>query len=105
MLTVTNDNFETLVLSSDKPVILDFFATWCGPCRAMHPLLVKMAEEHPEYVFAQTDVDENPELAGRFSVMSIPTLKIFSGGQLMGGTVGLTSEEELLSLIRNALEG
>ena len=73
-VTVLNkDNFKNEVLKADKPVLVDFWATWCGPCRMMAPVVEKIAEEHPEIKVCKVDIDENPELAQMFNVMSIPT--------------------------------
>ena len=97
-ITLTAANFEEEVLRSDKPVLVDFWATWCGPCRMMAPVVENIAEEHPELKVCKVDVDENPELAQLFNVMSIPTLAAFKDGQLSGTAVGYQSKENVLKL-------
>lgn len=98
VLTITKDNFEEEVIKSDKPVLLDFWAAWCGPCRMVGPVVDKIAEEHPEYKVGKIDVDAQPELAGQFSVMSIPTLLVFKEGKMVNKTVGVASKEALLKM-------
>lgn len=97
---VTKDNFSNEVLQSEKPVLVDFWATWCGPCRMMAPVVEAIAAEHPELKVGKVDVDENPELAQQFNVMSIPTLAAFKGGKLIGTVVGYRPKESVLDLFR-----
>ena len=100
-MTVTvldKENFKDEVLKADKPVLVDFWAPWCGPCRMMAPVVEKIAEEHPELKVGKVDIDENPELAQLFNVMSIPTLAAFKDGKLIGTAVGYQSEENVLKL-------
>ena len=99
MITLTKENFAQEVLQSDKPVRVDFWATWCGPCRMMAPVVEELDAEHPEYKFGKVNVDEQPELAGQFRIMSIPTLMVFRGGQAAAVKVGVTPKEELLKLL------
>ena len=79
---VTKDNFSE-VAASEKPVLLDFYADWCGPCRMVGPIVEEIAAEHPEYVVGKVNVDEQPELASRFGVYSIPTLMVFKNGKIV----------------------
>ena len=83
----------------DKPAIIDLYADWCGPCRMMAPVVEELAAEHPEYKFGKINVDEQPELAGEYRIMSIPTLMVFRGGQATAVKVGVTPKEELLNLL------
>lgn len=100
VLTITKDNFEEEVMKSDKPVLLDFWAGWCGPCRMVGPVVDKIATEHPEYKVGKVDVDDQAELAGQFSVMSIPTLLVFKEGKMVNKTVGVASKEALLEMFK-----
>ena len=99
VIHATNANFNEIVLGSDIPVLVDFFATWCGPCRMIAPILEEIAAEHPEYKIVKIDVDEEPDLATRFGVMSIPTLLVFKNGELVSTTVGAQPKAKLLSLL------
>ena len=83
VVTVTKANFEEVVLRSDKPVLVDFWAPWCGPCKAQGPVVDALSEETEKAVFAKVNVDENMELAQQFQVANIPTLLVFEGGQVV----------------------
>jgi thioredoxin 1 len=97
---VTTDQFQQTVLDSQQPVLVDFYADWCGPCRAMAPILEKLADEVADKArIVKVNVDEEGELAARFRVMSIPTLILFRGGQAVKTIVGLTAATELRKLI------
>ena len=90
----TTDNFETEVLNAEKPVLVDFWATWCGPCRRQAPVVEELAEA--EYEVGKVDVDKEPSLAQQYKIMSIPTLLVFKGGKETARFVGLTSKAELV---------
>lgn len=99
VITITKDNFSKEVLSSDRPVLVDFWATWCGPCRMLAPTVDEIAEENKNIKVCKVNVDENPELAAQFSVMSIPTLLVFKNGKLSASSVGLISKDSVLKLL------
>ena len=100
VVTITKENFEAEVLHSTKPVLLDFWATWCGPCRMLSPIVDEVAEERTDVKVGKVNVDEQPELASQFGVMSIPTLLVFKGGQVADRSVGLVSPQEILDLVK-----
>lgn len=100
VIVVNNTNFSQEVLQSDKPVLVDFFATWCGPCKMLSPIVDQLADEHPEVKVCKLDVDENQDLAQQFQVMSIPTLILFKDGQAASKVVGLQTKAALEQLIK-----
>jgi len=100
VLKVTKDNFDS-VKSSDKTVLIDFYADWCGPCRMVSPIVDEIAEENPEYLVAKINVDEEPELAAEFSVFSIPTLVVIKNGEVVNTATGARPKEDILELLED----
>lgn len=99
-ITITVDNFEEVVLKADKPVVVDFWATWCGPCRMQGPIIEEFAGEFDgKYVVGKVNVDEEEGLAVRYNIMSIPTIKIFKSGEVTATAIGVQSRERLIDMI------
>ena len=99
VLHITTENFEAEVLQSEKPVLLDFFATWCGPCRMVGPIIEEIAEENENIKVCKIDVDEEPELAKRFRIVSIPTLIAMKNGNVVNQALGAMPKEKILALL------
>ncbi len=100
VMTITKENFEKEVLQADKPVLLDFWAAWCGPCRMLSPVVDEIAQEVDGRVLVgKVNVDEQEELAAQFGVASIPTLVCLKGGQVVDTRVGVRPKEDILSMI------
>jgi thioredoxin 1 len=96
VLEITDQNFETEVIKSGKPALVDFWAPWCGPCRMMHPVIEGLANEYEgKAVIARCNVDENQALAQRFGVSAIPTIIVFKGGEQSSTLIGVTSAEDI----------
>ena len=100
-IILTEKNFEEEVLKSDKPVLVDFWATWCGPCRMLAPTIEKIAEEQEGVIkVGKVDVDEEPELAQQFRIASIPTLMVFKGGQMVKANIGVVPKAVIEDMLK-----
>lgn len=98
VITITKENFEAEVVNSSVPVLVDFWASWCGPCKMLSPLVDEIAEELSDKKVAKVNVDEEPELAQKFGVMSIPTLIVFKGGQVSSKSVGVQPKQAIIDM-------
>lgn len=99
---ISNQEFDEKVLKAEKTVLLDFFATWCGPCQMLAPVVEKVASGHPEYQVYKVDTGQEPELAQAFDVMNIPTLVVMKGGQVKQKAIGFQPEAEILAMMERA---
>ena len=99
VMHITKANFEELVLKNEKPVLLDFWAPWCGPCRMVAPIVEELAQERGDIAVGKINVDEEMELAAQFQVMSIPTLVVLKNGQVVNRVVGARPKDAILSLL------
>ena len=97
---ITKDNFQAEVLASEKPVLLDFWASWCGPCRMLSPVVEELAEERTDIKVGKVNVDEQPELSGQFGIMSIPTLLVFRDGKKVDESVGVVPKSAIETMLR-----
>ncbi|MDD2428712.1 MAG: thioredoxin [Eubacteriales bacterium] len=100
VITITKDNFKEEVLEANKPVLVDFWASWCGPCRMVGPIVDEIAKENDDIKVGKVNVDEQPDLAQQFGVMSIPTLLVFKGGKMVNQSIGARPKEALLALLK-----
>lgn len=98
-IVITSENFENEVLKSDKPVLIDFWAAWCGPCQMLAPVIEGLAEEVDHAKICKVNVDEEPELAEKFNVMAIPTLVVIKDGEVVYSDSGIKPKSELLKLL------
>ena len=99
-IKLTTQNFETEVLKSDKPVLVDFFADWCGPCQMAAPVLAEIANERTDIKVGKINVDEEMELAMRYKVSSIPYIALFKNGEIVNQMVGFSGKEQLLDMLK-----
>ena len=99
VLTITKNNFQEEVIRSEKPVLLDFWASWCGPCRMVSPIVDEIAAERGDIKVCKINVDEQPELAAQFGVMSIPTLVVMKEGKIVNQAVGARPKNVILSML------
>lgn len=99
VVTLTSSNYEEEVVRSDKKVLVDFWASWCGPCRMMSPVVDEIADETEDVKVCKVNVDEEPELAAKFGIMSIPTLLVIENGEVTGKSIGAVPKENVLALL------
>lgn len=99
VLKITESNFQSVVLESNKTVLLDFWASWCGPCRMLSPIIDEIAGERSDIKVGKVNVDEEPELASQFKIMSIPTLLVIKDGKVINQSMGVIPKEQVLSLL------
>ncbi len=100
VLEITDENFDKEVLKSEEPVLLDFSAVWCGPCKVLHPIVEKLADEYKGKVkVGKLDIDDSPNVASKFGIRGVPTVLIFKGGKESGRHVGVTNKETLVKLL------
>lgn len=101
-IQITKNNFTQEIIESNKPVLLDFFASWCGPCQMLSPIIDEIAQENPDIKVAKVNVNDEEELAAKFQVMSIPSLFVLKEGQIVDQFVGVLPKQDILSMVRNS---
>lgn len=99
VVNITKDNFDEEILQSDKTVLVDFWAGWCGPCKMLGPIVDQIAEEHPEIKVGKVNIDEQMDLAQQYKVVNIPTLLVFKNGEVANQSIGVISKTEILDLL------
>lgn len=100
VININKDNFEEEVIKSEKKVLIDFYADWCGPCKMIGPVVEGLADENPNIKVVKVNVDDNSDLAAKYQVMSIPTLIVLNNGEVVNKSVGLISKGEILDLVK-----
>ena len=100
VLKINNDNFRSEVLESEKVVLLDFYADWCGPCRMLGPVIDEIAAENPNIKVGKVNVDENMDLASQFKVVSIPLLVVIKNGEVVNKSLGVSPKEDILAMLK-----
>ena len=101
ILNVTKENFENDIIESQKTVLLDFYADWCGPCKMLSPIVEEIAEENPQYLVGKINVDNEPELAQAFGVTTIPTLVVMKNGQIVNQSSGARPKAQILAMLED----
>ncbi len=99
VININKNNFQEEVLNSDKPVLLDFWASWCGPCRMVSPIIDEIAQERPDIKVGKVNVDEQPELASQFRIMSIPAIMVIKDGKIVNQAIGARPKSQILALL------